>query len=213
MVASTSEIYGRNPTPPWAEDDDRVLGSTAADRWSYSTNKAAAEHMTFAYTRHRGLRVSILRYFNVYGPRQRPAYLLNRTIHRILNGQPPLLYDGGAQTRCFTFVDDAVDATLRVAATPTADGQSFNVGSNRETSVADAARLVKKLLGSDLKPVMPETSAALGEAYEDIPRRVPDTAKANRVLGWKCATSLHEGLTTTIAWAHRSCWWLGGTPA
>ena len=213
VVASTSEIYGRNPAPPWSEDDDRVLGSTSADRWSYATSKAAAEHMTFAYTRHRGLRASILRYFNLYGPRQRPAYVLSRTIHRVVSGQPPLLYDGGAQTRCFTFVDDAVEATLRAAATAAADGQSFNIGSDCETSVIDAVRLVSKLAGSDLQPTALDTSIALGDAYEDVRRRVPNISKAKTLLDWKSKTTLEEGLTTTIAWARCSSWWLGKMPA
>jgi dTDP-alpha-D-glucuronic acid decarboxylase len=213
VVASTSEIYGRNPSPPWSEDDDRLLGSTSADRWSYATAKAVAEHMTFAYMRHHGLRASILRYFNLYGPRQRPAYVLSRTIHRVLNGQPPLLYDSGRQTRCFTYVDDAVEATLRAASISAADGQSFNVGSDCETSVIDAMRLVSTLADSPLQPEALDTSTALGDAYEDIPRRVPDTSKAKTVLDWKSTTSLQDGLAATIDWARRSGWWLSETPA
>ncbi|MBF6329818.1 NAD-dependent epimerase/dehydratase family protein [Nocardia transvalensis] len=212
VLASTSEVYGRNPDPPWSEDDDRVLGSTAADRWSYSTSKAVAEHVTFGYTHHRGLRALIVRYFNVYGPRQRPAYVLSKTIHRLLHEQPPLLYDGGAQTRCFTFVDDAVDATVRLAACTAAQGQSFNVGSQRETTVAEAIALATRIAGVDVEPVVFETRAALGATYEDIPRRVPDTAKVRGLLGWECATTLQEGLTKTIEWAKTSSWWLDGTP-
>ncbi|GGU03689.1 NAD-dependent epimerase/dehydratase family protein [Actinomadura citrea] len=208
VVSSTSEIYGKNPDVPWSEDADRVLGSVTADRWSYSASKAVAEHMVVAYARHRGLRASVVRYFNVYGPRQRPAYVISKTVHRVLRGLPPLLYDDGTQTRCFTFVEDAVDATLRVGAGETADGQCFNVGSDRETSVGDAVRLVTRLAGAEFAPIRVSTDSALGSAYEDIPRRVPDVGKARELLGWRSRTPLQAGLARTIAWAKRSPWWL-----
>ena len=112
VLASTSEVYGRNPKVPWSEDDDRVLGSTSVDRWSYSTSKATCEHIALAVHRHRSTPVTIVRYFNVYGPRQAPIYVISRAVHRVLNGEPPILYDGGSQTRCFTYVDDAVEGTV-----------------------------------------------------------------------------------------------------
>ncbi|MEU8307071.1 NAD-dependent epimerase/dehydratase family protein [Actinomadura sp. NPDC048955] len=208
VVSSTSEIYGKNPDVPWAEDADRVLGSVAADRWSYSASKAVAEHMVVAYARHRGLRASVVRYFNVYGPRQRPAYVISKTVHRVLRGLPPLLYDDGSQTRCFTFVEDAVEATLRVGAAEIADGQCFNVGSDRETSVADAVRLATRLAGAEFAPIRVSTDSALGSAYEDIPRRVPDVGKARDLLGWRSRIPLRTGLARTIAWARESPWWL-----
>lgn len=209
VAASTSEIYGKNPDVPWSEDADRVLGSVTADRWSYSASKAVAEHMIVAYARHRGLRASVVRYFNVYGPRQRPAYVLSKTVHRVLRGLPPLLYDDGVQTRCFTFVEDAVDATLRAGASAIADGQCFNVGSDREISVADAIRLATRLAGAELAPISVGTDSALGNGYEDIPRRVPDTGKARDLLGWRTRIPLRAGLATTIEWARRNPWWLG----
>lgn len=211
VVASTSEVYGRNPRPPWREEADRVLGSTGVDRWSYSSSKAVAEHMTFAFHR-LGLRASVLRYFNVYGPRQRPAFVLSRTIHRLLRGLPPLLYDDGLQTRCFTFVDDAVEATLLAGASAAADGLSLNIGGEEETTMAEAVRLAARLAGADVQPVTVATSSELGEGYEDIPRRVPDTSRARELLGWKSRTSLPDGLRTTIAWARRNTWWLEPAP-
>ncbi|NDU71395.1 NAD-dependent epimerase/dehydratase family protein [Actinomadura sp. DSM 109109] len=208
VVSSTSEIYGKNPDVPWKEDADRVLGSVTADRWSYSASKAVAEHMVVAYVRHRGLRASVVRYFNVYGPRQRPAYVISKTVHRVLRGLPPLLYDDGAQTRCFTFVEDAVDATLRAGAGAVADGECFNVGSDRETPVAEAVRLATRLAGAEFAPIRVSTDSALGSAYEDIPRRVPDVGKARELLGWRSSTPLRTGLERTIAWARESPWWL-----
>jgi UDP-glucose 4-epimerase len=208
LVASTSEVYGRNPDPPWTEDSPRVLGSTAADRWSYSSSKAVAEHLTFAYARQHGLRAAIVRYFNVYGPRQRPAYVVSKTVHHVLNGVAPLLYDSGEQTRCFTYVDDAVEATLLAAASPEAEGECFNIGSDRETTMAEAVRTVIEVAGATTRPRVIDTAAVLGAGYEDIPRRVPDVAKAWRVLGWRSRTSLRDGLERTVEWAKANPWWL-----
>jgi len=98
--SSTSEVFGKNPAVPWAEDGDRVLGSTRADRWTYSTSKALAEHLIFGFVRQHGLAATIVRYFNVYGPRQRPAYVVSRSIHRALNGRPPRRLRPGPAGRC-----------------------------------------------------------------------------------------------------------------
>jgi nucleoside-diphosphate-sugar epimerase len=206
LVASTSEVFGKNPAVPWPEDGDRVLGSTGAERWSYSTSKALAEHMTFAFVAQRGVRATIVRYFNVYGPGQRPAYLISRSIHRALNGNPLVVYDGGEQTRCFTYVDDAVEGTL--AATASAERGAFNIGSTDEITVARAVRTVAELTGSAVSAKPVDTRVALGPSYEDLMRRVPDTAKARRVLGWTCRTSFHDGLARTIEWARNNPWWL-----
>lgn len=208
VVASTSEVYGKNPRVPWAEDDDRVLGATSTDRWSYSSSKALAEHLTFGYARSAGLRACVVRYFNVYGPRQRPAYLISRTIHRVLRGDPPLVYDGGQQTRAFTFVADAVAGTLLAGADPAADGQCLNLGSDRESTVAEVVALVGDLAGTAaLAPQPVATQETLGTGYEDIPRRVPDVGKARRLLGWQCQTSLRDGIDQTIRWARANPWW------
>ncbi|MEZ0075084.1 NAD-dependent epimerase/dehydratase family protein [Planotetraspora sp. GP83] len=208
VVASTSEVFGKNPAVPWSEDADRVLGPTSADRWTYSSAKALTEHLTLAFGRQHGLEATIVRYFNAYGPRQRPAFMLSRSIHRALNGRPAVLYDKGEQTRCFTFVDDAIEGTLLAAFHPAAGGETFNVGSMVETTMGDAARLVATLTETDLAGVAVDTRAALGSAYEDVPRRIPDNSKARRILNWECRTSLREGLTRTIAWARANPWWL-----
>ena len=208
VLASTSEVYGKNPDPPWAEDSDRVLGSTAVDRWSYSTSKALAEHLTFAYIRQHGLRATIVRYFNVYGPRQRPAYVVSRSVHRALHGLAPEVYDSGLQTRCFTYVQDAVAGTMLAATSPKADGECFNIGSHRESTVAEVVSTVCDLTGRTAPAAVLDTAAEFGVRYQDITRRVPDTAKARDVLGWECRTSLRDGLAQTIGWARRNPWWL-----
>jgi UDP-glucose 4-epimerase len=207
VLASTSEIYGKNPQVPWAEDGDRVLGSTRTDRWCYSSSKAVAEHMAFAYAQTEGLPVTVVRYFNVYGPRQRPALVVSRTVHRVLNGEPPLLYDGGRQTRAFTYVDDAIAGTLLAGATPAADGECINLGNDHETTVAEVVALVCELTGAAAPPEPVATGAALGAAYEDIPRRIPDVGKAKRLLGWRCRTPLRDGIDRTVRWARANPWW------
>jgi dTDP-alpha-D-glucuronic acid decarboxylase len=207
IVASTSEVFGKNPTVPWREDDDRVLGSTAVDRWCYSSSKALAEHLAFAFARGRGLRTAIVRYFNVYGPRQRPAFVVSRSIHRALNGTPPVVYDDGGQTRCFTYVQDAVEATIAVGTSEAAVGECFNVGSSAETTVAQLGALVAELTGVGA-PVPVQTGDRLGRRYQDLRRRVPDASKIGHVVGWRYQTDLREGIARTIQWARQNPWWL-----
>lgn len=207
LVTSTSEVFGKNPKVPWKEDDDRVLGSTSADRWTYSTSKALTEHLVFAYGRQHGTAATIVRYFNVYGPRQRPAFVVSRSIHRALNGLPTVVYDDGGQTRCFTYVDDAVDGTVRAARSDKGIGEAFNVGSMTETTVSEVVALIGSLTGTGPARRV-DTATALGRTYQDLARRVPDNTKAREVLGWSCPTTLVEGLSRTIAWARTAPWWL-----
>jgi nucleoside-diphosphate-sugar epimerase len=206
VVASTSEVFGKNPAVPWPEDGDRVLGPTSADRWAYASSKALAEHLTFAYADQHGVRATIVRYFNVYGPRQRPAYIVSRSIHRALNGIAPVIYDGGRQTRCFTYIDDAIEGTLAAGGVPA--GGSFNLGSTDETTVGEVVEMVAGLTGHATPAAPVDTATVLGAAYEDLMRRVPDTTRARTVLSWKCRTSLRNGLAKTIEWARENPWWL-----
>ncbi len=205
VVTSTSEVYGRNPRVPWAEDDDRVLGSTSAARWCYSSSKAVAEHLTHAFASERGLRACILRFFNVYGPRQRPAYAVSRTVNRLLQGLPPEVYDGGKHTRCFTYVGDAARGTLLAAASDASVGRCFNIGSNRERTIAEVVEMASKVVGTGPQAISFDT-ASMGSNYEDIPRRVPDVRLAEEVLGWRATTSLEDGLRQTVDWARRHGW-------
>ncbi len=207
VIASTSEVFGKNPAVPWREDSDRVLGPTSADRWTYSTSKALAEHLTFAFARQHALPASIVRYFNVYGPRQRPAYVISRNVHRVLNGLAPVVYDDGNQTRCFTYVADAVDGTVRAGAAP-GPVDVFNIGSMEETTVAEAVAAITKLTGYESDPAVVDTATRLGTSYQDLARRMPDNTRARTVLGWECGTSLITGLAQTIEWAKASPWWL-----
>ncbi|NHD19577.1 MULTISPECIES: NAD-dependent epimerase/dehydratase family protein [unclassified Actinopolyspora] len=206
VLASTSEIYGKNPQVPWHEDDDRVLGSTSTHRWCYSTSKALAEHVAFAIAHRHGVRATVLRYFNVYGPGQRPAFVISRSVHRALRGNPPVVYDDGGQTRCFTFIDDAVEATLRAASTPGTEGMCLNIGSSRETSVHEAVDTICRLSGHTGAERI-NTSPSLRSGYQDLRRRVPDTSRAAEVLEWRATTTLEEGLRRTVTWAKENPWW------
>jgi nucleoside-diphosphate-sugar epimerase len=208
VVASTSEVFGKHPGVPWREDGDRLLGPTTTDRWAYASSKALAEHLTFAFSRQHGLDATVVRYFNVYGPRQRPAYVVSRSVHRVLNGLAPVVYDDGTQTRCFTYVGDAVAGTLLAAASPRAAGEVFNIGSTEETTVGAAVGLIAKLAGYDAAALSVDPAAKLGPAYQDLLRRVPDTSKARDWLGWTCHTALQDGLAATIGWARANPWWL-----
>lgn len=209
VMASTSEVFGKNPAVPWREESDRVLGPATATRWAYSSSKALAEHMAFAFARQHGLAATVIRYFNVYGPRQRPAFLISRSVHRALNGRPVVVYDRGGHTRCFTYVEDAVRATVLAGTRPAAAGEVFNVGSMTETAVREVVGLITELTArDDVQTTSVDTSVALGAGYEDLPRRIPDTGKARTVLGWTCRTSLADGLTRTIEWARGNPWWL-----
>ena len=210
VFASTSEVFGKNPNPPFAEDDDRVLGSTRTARWSYSTSKAMAEHLVFAMHSAHGLPVTVVRYFNVYGPRQAPIFVVSQSIHRILNVRAPLLYDSGDQTRCFTYVDDAVAGTLLAADNDAAIGAAFNIGSMTETSMRDVVDLAIKVADVDAvsEAEAVDTEARFGGRYEDIPRRIPDSTKAQRELGWRLRVTVEEGIRRTVEWARANPWYL-----
>ena len=213
LFSSTSEIFGKNPKTPFKEDDDRVLGSTRTARWSYSTSKALAEHLCFAMHMKYDLPVVVVRYFNVYGPRQNPIFVVSQSVQRVLNGLPPYLYDSGEQTRCFTYVDDAVRGTLLAAETDSAAGQAFNIGSMHETTIREAVEMILRHAGveHELQPELVDTAAMYGKRYEDIPRRIPDSTKARQELGWALEVSVDEGIRRTVEWARDNPWYLGST--
>lgn len=210
LFASTSEIFGKNPKIPWAEDDDRVLGSTKIDRWSYSTSKAMCEHMVFAMNKNHGLSSVIVRFFNVYGPSQPPYFVISQSVQKVLKNEQPLMYDSGSQTRCFTFVDDAIEGAMIASKSKKAAGDVFNIGSSKETSIKEAIEIIIEMAGKKGKLTWKnlDTKRHYEERYEDIPRRVPEVSKAKRVLGWEAKTSLRDGIKKTIDWARKNEWWL-----
>lgn len=202
VLASTSEIYGKASHVPFREDDDRVLGSTAVARWSYSMSKAVDEHFAFAYAA-KGLPVSIVRYFNSYGPRlDERGYgsVVANFIRQALRGDPITVHGDGKQTRCFTYIEDAVAGTLLAGEVKEALGEAFNIGSTRESSILDLAKAIKRLTRSKSPIEFVAYEAYYGEGFEDTRRRVPSADKAKRLLGFTAKADLEAGLKKTIAW-------------
>jgi UDP-glucose 4-epimerase len=190
---------------PFDEDSDRVLGSTRIDRWCYSTSKAVGEHFCFAFGR-RGLPVVVLRYFNVYGPRLDRldrGRVVTIFMGQLLRGQPLTVIGDGAQTRTFTYVDDAVRATVEAGLRPEAEGHAINVGSEEEVSIRDLAGLMVRLSGSSSPMIFVPQEAVYDQGYEDIPRRVPAVARMHAFLGVRADTPLEVGLSRTIEWFKR----------
>ncbi|MFQ6014046.1 MAG: GDP-mannose 4,6-dehydratase [Anaerolineae bacterium] len=209
VFASTSEIYGKSQRFPFNEDDDRVLGPTQVHRWSYSTAKAIDEHLAFAY-HDKGLPVVILRYFNSYGPRMDPrgyGSVVAKFISQALRGKPITVHGDGQQTRCFTFIDDTVQGTVLAATKPAAEGEVFNIGRSRETSILQLAETIQRLAGPSSEITFIPYTQAYGEYFEDTLRRVPDVSKAEEVLGFKAEVPLEEGLKKTVEWFRQ-----GGLP-
>lgn len=203
VFSSTSEIYGFNPEVPWREDStNRLLGPTRVQRWAYSSSKAVAEHVLWAAYQAYHLPVTVVRFFNVYGPRQRPELVVPAMVKRALLHKPVPLYDGGSQTRCFTYVQDAVEGLLLAATKPEAAGEVFNIGSSRETTIRQLFLEIKNQLGPAHGVQQEEinTQKFFGSSYQDIPRRLPDVQKAKRMLGWEAKTGLSRGIAATIAW-------------
>jgi UDP-glucose 4-epimerase len=206
LFASTSEIYGKSDQVPFAEDDDRVLGSTRIARWAYSTGKALDEHLCLAY-HGQGLPVSIVRYFNSYGPRLDPkgyGSVIATFIIQAMANDPLTVHHDGRQTRCFTFIDDTVRGSMLAAISTEALGQVFNIASDVETTILALARLVLRLTRSSAELTFVPYHEAYGVDFEDIPRRVADVSKAEKLLGFRAEVPLEEGLQKTIAW-FRNC--------
>ncbi len=209
VIASSSEVYGKSTQVPLQEDDDRLLGPTSVVRWSYSDAKAIDEYLALAYAQ-QGLPVTALRYFNVYGPRLDPkgyGSVIAMFIAQALRGDPLTIYDDGDQTRCFTYVANTVEGTIRAATVREAAGQVFNIGFNHEASISELAHLIRQLTGSSSEIIHVPYTSAFGPYFEDTRRRVPDVSRAREVLGFEAQTSFEEGLRQTLAWFRGSVDW------
>ncbi|GAA3201839.1 NAD-dependent epimerase/dehydratase family protein [Nonomuraea roseoviolacea] len=200
LVASTSEIYGKNSSGPLREDADRILGNTGIVRWAYSTAKAVDEIVANAYHHERGLETIVVRLFNTVGPRQSPAYgmVIPRFVQQALAGLPLTVHGDGTQTRCFAHVADVVDALLRLLGSPEAVGQTFNIGSAQEVSILELAKLVIEHTGSTSGVDLVPYDEAYRKGFEDMTRRVPDTTKIRELTGWVPRRTLDEILTEVV---------------
>jgi UDP-glucose 4-epimerase len=197
LIASTSEIYGKSESAPFAEDDDRLLGPTTKARWCYSTSKAVDEFLALAYHRQKGLPVTIFRLFNTVGPRQTGMYgmVVPRFVEQAVKGDALTVYGDGTQSRCFCDVRDVVRAIVGLAESDAAVGDVFNIGSEREISIMELARLVRRIVGGGDDPILVPYEQAYQPGFEDMMRRVPDTRRIRKAIGWEPEIALE----TTIA--------------
>jgi UDP-glucose 4-epimerase len=202
VIASSSEVYGKSEKIPLNEEDDSLLGPTAVGRWSYALSKALDEHLAFAYHR-QGLSVSVVRYFNSYGPRLNPngyGSVVARFINQALDGRPITVFDDGRQTRCFTYIEDTIRGTLLVGSLSRAEGKAFNIGNNRETSILELAQAVRDAVNPEVEIEHVPYTHAYGARFEETRRRVPDTRRARDLLGFQAEIRLEEGLLRTVDW-------------
>lgn len=207
VVASSSEVYGKSTAVPLHEAADRLLGPTTVARWSYAMAKAIDEHFAFAYA-NKGLPVSVVRYFNSYGPRLDPkgyGSVIAKFITQARLGQPITVFEDGQQTRCFTYIEDTVRGTILAGTVPAAIGDVFNIGSDQETKIIELAEMIRRLVGSKSEIISVPYRNVFGENFEETRRRVPDTRHAKEVLGFYAQTPLEVGLRKTIAW-FREAW-------
>jgi len=196
LLASSSEIYGKNESIPFDEQDDIVLGNTRLSRWSYACSKAIDEFLAFAFYEQYGLEVIIGRFFNTIGPRQRGEYgmVVPRFVQSALKGEPLRIYGTGRQSRCFCYVQDLVDAIIGLMNSDKAVGEVFNIGSVEEVSIEELAdKVIAICAGSNEKQYI-SYEKAYGKPIGDMMRRVPDISKITKTIGWEPKTGLDETL-------------------
>jgi UDP-glucose 4-epimerase len=194
LLASSSEIYGRNSDVPLNEESDRVLGSPQVARWSYSEAKAMDELHAFELYKHESFPVSIARFFNTVGPRQSGSYgmVLPRFVKAAISNQPLTVYGDGTQSRTFCSVTDVVDALVLLMDSKESIGQAFNIGSTNEITITELAQKVIKLTNSSSEIIFKRRSEVFGDNFEEPQRRVPDISKIKKVVGWQPKQSLDE---------------------
>ncbi len=201
FLASTSEVYGKNPKDRWTEEDDLVFGPTTRPRWAYGCSKAIDEFLGLAYHQKYGFPVIIGRFFNVVGPRQLGAYgmVIPRFVAAALAGEPLQVYDDGSQERCFAHVDEVVDHVLRLTDHPDAPGRVWNLGADEPVTMKRLAEMVVELTGSASAIEFVPYERTYGANFEDIQRRVPDTSALKALLGTAPSRTLRDTLADIIA--------------
>jgi UDP-glucose 4-epimerase len=205
LLASTSDVYGKNPDVPFKETDNLVIGESGIARWAYAISKLYDEHLCFAYAEKYKIRMTIARYFGGYGPNQHMTWWggpQSVFIDAVQNGKQMEIHGDGLQTRSFTSVDDMVEGTILMIESDKVDGEIINIGDTREITIIHLAEMIWSLMGgkgaAPLKFVPYQSFA--GGKYEDVRRRIPDITKAKRLLGFQPKVVLEEGLKTAIDW-------------
>jgi len=200
LVASTSEIYGKNTNVPFDEESDRILGPTTQSRWSYSSSKAVDEFLTLAYNRQKELPVVICRFFNIIGPRQTGQYgmVVPTFIGQALSNEPLTVYGDGKQTRTFCDARDTVRAVSQLAFNDDAIGKVFNIGGTEEISIKSLADKIIDLTNSNSKIEYISYDEAYESGFEDMRRRVPDIEKIKNVINFKQQYNLEDTIQEII---------------
>jgi UDP-glucose 4-epimerase len=201
LIASTSEVYGKSAKVPFSEDDDLVMGATLHSRWAYACSKALDEFLALAYAREKAVPVTVCRFFNTVGPRQTGRYgmvLPNFAAQAVL-GEPITVYGTGEQSRCFAHVRDVVEAIVRLLHCRAAIGQVYNLGTAREVTINQLAHMVRDAAGSNSSIVHVPYAEAYAEGFEDMLRRVPDTSKLERTVGFRLETPLEQIVADVVA--------------
>lgn len=201
LVTSTSEIYGKNTSDTLSEDDDRILGSPLKSRWSYSEAKAIDEILAYTYWREKGLDTVIVRLFNTVGPRQTGSYgmVIPRFVSQAVSNQPITVYGTGDQTRCFCYVGDVVNAMVALREHPDAQGKVFNLGGAEEISMRHLAERIIDRAGSSSTIEYVPYEVAYEAGFEDMQRRVPNTARAHALIGFAPRVGLDAIIDMVIA--------------
>jgi UDP-glucose 4-epimerase len=201
IIASTSEIYGKNPKQPLSEGDDRVVGAPQKIRWTYSDAKAIEEAMAFALHQEKKLAVTTVRLFNTVGPRQTGRYgmVVPRFVHAAIKNEPITIYGEGTQSRVFCHVADAVEAIVIIAATASTIGDVYNVGGTGEVTIKQLAEQVLSVTGSKSAITYTPYSEAYPAGFEDIQRRVPDISKVKSAIGWTPTKDLTQIISDIAA--------------
>jgi UDP-glucose 4-epimerase len=202
FLASTSEVYGKNPKLPLGEDDDLLLGPTSKGRWIYACSKALDEYLALSYHQRSGMPVVIGRFFNVVGPRQVGRYgmVLPRFVDQALTGGPLIVYDDGLQMRCFAHVADIVRGILELMRCPAAAGRVFNLGSDEAVTIRALAERVARLVGPELAIEHIPYARAYAPGFEDIRARVPDLERIRTTIGYSPRYRLDDILREVLAW-------------
>jgi len=194
IIASTSEIYGKNPQQPLTETSDRVVGAPQKIRWTYADAKALEEAIAHSLFLTEGLQVSTIRFFNTVGPRQTGRYgmVLPRFVQAAINNEPISIYGDGTQSRVFCHVLDAVDAVLKITKDDKTIGEVFNIGGEGETTIQQLAEKIIANTKSSSELTFTPYSQAYPAGFEDMQRRVPDITKAKSALNWKPTRNLDQ---------------------
>ena len=194
LIASTSEVYGKNTNVPFHEDADLVLGATTKGRWSYAASKALDEFLALSYWKEKKQPVIVVRFFNTVGPRQTGRYgmVLPNFVKRALDREPIEVYGNGQQSRCFCDVRDTVEALLRLMPLDRAVGEVINIGNTEEVTIENLAKMVKHRMGSDSPIQFVPYDEAYEPGFEDMMRRVPSIEKLHVLTGFRPQTGLSE---------------------